>query len=497
MYFLGVESATRATRAIVVDLDSACVVASATVPHSFIEGLPAGHLEQDPAGWVTALDQAVRGCLQQLGPKKDEVVAMAVGAQSKGMVILDQKNQIIRPAKVSGDRSTGKQVDQFNREFGGPPGFCELTGNALDEDGLAAQILWLKEREPFNFQKAASVMQPRDFLNYWLTGVRRAEMGDASRTGLLDVKTGNWHEMIIEFIDPRLFKMLLPLGGDALSLGGLRKEVLQSWGLSGEILVSAGSGRVMMSALASGSSRLGTAVLELGVTGAVWGLSAQPHVDPRNEVSMWCDATHQWLAHFEEDQAVASLEMVQDHYGWNGQQMELAASSSEIGAGGLMALPLGHGTKHQDGEGMFYGITMRNFTPSNMARATLEGIAVRLAYGYHRMSELGIDFGTVCVTGRGADSQFWRQLIADVCGVKSYSLKNQEGAALGAAIHAAVAYFQQTGEGLSFSDMAAYAVITDEESWCEPDEGRHQFYLNQLSKQQYLAETLIGSGFLV
>ncbi|MDB4692177.1 FGGY-family carbohydrate kinase, partial [Akkermansiaceae bacterium] len=120
-----------------------------------------------------------------------------------------------------------------------------------------------------------------------------------------------------------------------------------------------------------------------------------------------------------------------------------------------------------------------------------------LAYGFHRMRELEIDFQTVCVTGKGVGSKLWRQLLADVCGVQTYSLKNQEGAALGAAIHAAVAYFRQTGESLSFSEMAAYAVVAEDDSWCTPDEGRHKFYLDQLSKQQYLAETLIGAGFLV
>ncbi|MDA7535594.1 FGGY family carbohydrate kinase [bacterium] len=497
MYFLGIESSARATKAIVVDLESASVIASATAPHSLIDGLPEGHLEQDPAEWIEALDKTVKDCLNQLGPRRNDVVAMAVGAQSKGFVILDEDNQIIRPSKVSGDQSALKQLDQFNREFGGPPGLSELTGNALEADGLAAQLLWLKEREPYNFQKAVSVMQSHDFLNYWLTGVRRAEVGDASRTGLLDVKTGNWHEILVDFIDPGLSNMLLPVSGEVSVLGSLRKEVFLSWGLHREILVSAGSGRAMMAALGSGSSHLGTAVIDLGLTGAVWGLSGQPHPDPRNEVSIWCDATHQWLAHFEEDSAVASLEIMQEHYAWNGQQMEAAAAAAEVGAGGLMALPLGHGTKHQGGQGMFHGVTTGNFTPGNMARASLEGVAVGLAYGFHRMRELEIDFQTVCVTGKGVGSKLWRQLLADVCGVQTYSLKNQEGAALGAAIHAAVAYFRQTGESLSFSEMAAYAVVAEDDSWCTPDEGRHKFYLDQLSKQQYLAETLIGAGFLV
>ncbi|MGJ8695113.1 MAG: FGGY family carbohydrate kinase [Verrucomicrobiaceae bacterium] len=497
MYFLGIESGAHATRAIVVDLESASVTASSTAPHSLVEGLPAGHQEQDPAVWIQALDQAVRDCLVQLGPRRNDVVALAVGAQSKGLVLLDHENQIIRPAKIAGDTSARTQLDLLNREFGGPPGLSELTGNALEVDCPATWLLWLKEREPYLFQKTETVMQPHDFLNYWLTGVKRGEVGDASRSGLLEVKSGRWNASICDYIDPRLREMLLPLGGNGAVMGALRPEVAQSWGFQREILVSTGSGRAMMAALGSGSSHRGSAVVDLGATGAVWGLSSQPMIDPRNEVSTWCDATSQWLGHFEEDRAVASLEMVQGHYGWNGKQMEEAAAATKVGAGGLMALPLGYGTMHKGGEGMFHGVTMNNFTQGNVARATLEGIAVGMAYGFHRMAELEMNYQSVCVTGRGVGSQFWRQLVADVCGVPSYAIKNQEGAALGAAIHAAVAYFQQTGESLSFGEMAAYAVVADEGSFCDPDGERHEFYLEQLSKQQYLAETLIGAGFLV
>ena len=252
-----------------------------------------------------------------------------------------------------------------------------------------------------------------------------------------------------------------------------------------------------MAALGSGSSHAGTAVMDLSTSGAVWGVSEQPIIDPRSEVKAWCDATHQWLAHFEEARAVTSIEMIESHYGWSTDDLDAAASNSPHGAHGLKSLPLGYGTQNAGGEGMFHGVTAQNFTPSNIARATLEGLAVGLGYGYHRMGELGLEFQNICVTGRGVQSQQWRQLVSDVCGVPSYSLHAQEGASLGAAIHAAVAYFQQTGESLTFSEMAAYAVAPDESTWCEPNPERHQFYLDQLSRQQYLAETLIGAGFLV
>ena len=497
MYFLGVESAESETRAIVVDLESARVVASASETHTLVEGVPIGSQEQDPAMWIAALDRTVKECLNSLGAERDKVVAMSVGAQSQGLVLLDENNQVVRPAKIKGDTSGAKQLQQLNRAFGGAPGLSELIGNRLKVDSLVTKLLYIKEREPNHFRKTTSVMQSREFINYWLTGVKKTEAGDASRTGFFDVPNRRWCQSIVDFVDPNLSSMLSPIAGSEKLLGPLRGEIARSWGLKTEILVGIGSGRSMMRTLGAGTVDPGTAVWDFGSSATVWGTSKEARVDARSEVDLWCDATDQWLSHFTEERAVASMEMIRKHYNWSDLEMEQAASRAPVGSGGLMALPLGHGTSGEKGEGMYHGITALNFTQPNVARATLEGIALGLAYGYHRMVELDYDFQNIHVTGSGAKSRFWRQLIADVTGVPSCSLVTHEGAALGAAIHAAVTYLQQGGENLTFAEMADYSVLIDSESWCEPDQERHGFYLDQLSKQQYLAETLIGAGFLV
>ena len=497
MYFLGVESAESETKAIVVDLESATVVASASSPHTLVEGVPIGSQEQDPVSWIAALDQAVKECLNSLGPARDQVVAMSVGAQSKGIVLLDENNSIVRPAKIAGDTSASKQLQALNRNYGGAPGLSELIGNRIEVDSPVTKLLWLKERESSNFHRTRAVMQPREFINYWLTGVKKAEAGDASRTGLFDVPNRKWSQPMIDFVDPSLWEMLSPVAGPDKLLGPLRGEIARSWGLKQEMIVSIGSGRSMMRALGAGTVDPSTAVLDFGSSGTVWGLSQTPQVDPRSEVDLWCDGTDRWLSHFTEERAVASLEMIRKHYGWSGLDMEQAASKAPIGSGGLMSLPLGHGSTSGKGEGMLHGITALNFTQSNIARATLEGIASVIVFGYHRMTEMDYDFKNIRVTGRGVGSKFWRQLIADVTGVPSCTLVTHEGAALGAAIHAAVTYFQQGGENLTFAEMADYSVLVDDSSWCEPNEENHEFYLEQLSRKQYLAETLIGAGFLV
>jgi xylulokinase len=497
MLFLGVESALHATKVVVVDLESATVVSEEEMEHVFEQGLPQGHLEQDPAYWIKGLDYTVRACLERLGPRRDEVVAMSVGAQPKGMVLLDSENQIIRPAKVAGDVSAQKQLDRLNREFGGPPGLGEILGNSIQLDSPAAHLLWLKEEKPDQFQNAVSIMQPLSLLNFWLTGERAAEVGDASQTGMLDVRRGEWSSLLCDFIDPGLEHSLLPLRNESALLGPLRMEVAQSWGIQREILVSRGSGLAMMAALGSGSSHANTAVVSLLNTGAVWGAVENPLIDPRGEIAAWCHATPQWLAYYEEESAEATLRMIDSHYQWSPSELEKMASRSEVGSQGLKALLLGSGRHRSGFEGMFYGMTAQNFQPKHVARAILEGVAGSLGYGYQRMEELGQKFNKVCVTGRGSGSALWRQMVSDVCGVPCYRLCEDHGAAMGAAIHAAAAYFQHTGEKVTFTEIASRVVTAEESSWIEPDAKRHEFYLDQLSRQQYLAEKLIGTGFLM
>lgn len=497
MYFLGIESAESMTSALVVDLDSGQVIASAVQSHSMIEGRTSDVREQDPSMWIRALDQAVKECLASLGEDREEVVAMSVAAQPKGTILLDEGNQVIRPAKIAGDRSGGRELDLLSEKFGGVSGLSALLGNRIEVDSAATQLMWLKKHESANFVRAKSVMFPLEFLNYWLTGERMAEVGAVSGSGLFDVANRRWSGEVASYLDSKLPGMLSPVAESGrLNLGVLRKEIGASWGLGREVKVGLGSGLPMMRALSLGNVKSGTAVLDFGSTGAVWGLADEPTVDPRGESSLWCDVTGRWISHFNEERAVATLEMVRNHYHWTGLEMEQAASQAPMGAGGLMALPLGHGSRSGKGEGAFHGITTANFTSGNVARAALEGIAVGLSFGFQRMIELGLSFGEIRVAGRGVASRFWRQLISDVAGVPACALQNDQGVAMGAAMHAAVNYFREMGQNMTFPELTERVIQVDESSRCSPRQDRHDYYLERLSRQQYFAETMTGAGFL-
>src|SRR5688500_11558591 len=189
MIALGIDSGTQSTKAIALDVESGAIIASASEGYGLIEALPPGHLEQEPQVWLDAVDKTVRACVQALGKRKSEVRGIGVSGQQHGLVALDKKSKVIRPAKLWCDTSTVDQCNQFEAEFGGADGLIRLAGNAILPGYTAPKILWMKQHEPKNFRALESVLLPHDYINLFLTGERGMEYGDASGTGLLDVRT--------------------------------------------------------------------------------------------------------------------------------------------------------------------------------------------------------------------------------------------------------------------------------------------------------------------
>ena len=175
MIALGIDSGTQSTKTIALDVETGQILASAQKGYGLIEGLPPGHLEQDPQEWVDALEVTVAEVLRALGKRKQEVSAIGVSGQQHGFVPLNAQGQVIRPAKLWCDTSTVEQCRQFEEEFGGTDELIKLSGNAMLPGYTAPKILWLKQNEPHNFRALETVLLPHDYLNYFLTGARTME----------------------------------------------------------------------------------------------------------------------------------------------------------------------------------------------------------------------------------------------------------------------------------------------------------------------------------
>lgn len=499
MYFLGIEINPAGTRVVALDLEAAEVSAEATSPHAWIEGLPAGYREQDPTTWIHAVDQAVRKCLGALGPRRNQVAGISVAGPIRGTVALDAESRIIRPAKLAGDLSAKRQADEISRVFGGSPGLLELLGQVPGVDSLAAECLWLKQQEPYHFQRTTALLSAQDFIAYWLTGERATEVGSASMSGLFDLRARQWSAEFIHAIDPDLMARLPRIASSGEPRGSLRPALAQAWGLSDQVQVGAGSAAPMLAGLAAGCVAPGTIAVELGATGVITGVQDSPVIDLRGEISGLCNATGGWMGLATTTNAVTAIELVRRHYGWTAEQFDQAVASVPPGADGLMFLPYLSGEsmpRLPEGCGVLHGLTLQNFSPAGFARAAAEGVALSLGYGVSRLMDLGFEPSEIRLLDAGSLSHTTRQMLADVFGLPVVPVGSRQGAAIGAAMQAAVAFFRQSGETLGFPEIASYLVSSEPHGRCEPDTKRHRVYAELMSRQQYLVDTLHPAGFL-
>jgi xylulokinase len=499
MIALGIDSGTQSTKTLALDVESGQTLATASQAYGLIDGLPPGHLEQDPKTWIAAVDTTVREVLEKLGPRKDEVLAIGVSGQQHGFVPLDKKNRVIRPAKLWCDTSTVDQCEQFESEFGGSEGLIELAGNAILPGYTAPKILWLKQVEPAHYKALEGILLPHDFINLHLTGDRSMEYGDASGTGLMDVRTRQWSEPLIDFIDPDLHACLPTLASSRRAAGLLRDALCKEWGLGKNVVVSAGGGDNMMGAIGTGNVQPGVVTVSLGTSGTVYAYSAEPVIDPEGEVAAFCDSTDRWLPLVCTMNVTVATEQARKLFGWNHEQLESQIATTPAGADGLLFLPYLTGERTPNlpnGTGSYQGLTVDNMTAAHMARATMEGATLGLAYGLNRFRELGIAPTEIRLTGGGSKSALWRQICADIFGVPTVCLQSSEGAALGSAIQAAFAHSTASGHPTTFRELCARIVKLDPSTRAEPNEDHKETYAQLLTKQSDLTRRLHAAGHL-
>ncbi len=499
MIALGIDSGTQSTKTIAIEVATGKFLASAQKGYGMIEGLPPGHLEQDPQEWTDAVDVTVREVLAALGDRKQEVMAIGVSGQQHGFVPLDAQGRVIRPAKLWCDTSTADQCRQFEAEFGGTDELIKLSGNAMLPGYTAPKILWLKQNEPHHYRALETVLLPHDYLNFFLTGERTMEYGDASGTGLMDVRTREWCQPLIDFIDPELSGALPQIASSRRAIGLLRDNLRIKWGLERSPVVSAGGGDNMMGAIGTGNVQPGVVTVSLGTSGTVFAQAAEPVVDPEGEVSAFCDSTDRWMPLACTMNVTVATEQMRKLFHWNHEQMEKQILSAPVGSGGLLFLPYLNGERTPNlpaATGMFHGLTTTTMAPSYMARAVMEGVTLGLAYGLNRFRSLGIKPTEIRLTGGGSKSSVWRQMCADVFGVSTVCLKSAEGAALGAAIQAVYAWHSAQGKPSTFRELCLRMVEVENVTRCFPDDSHADTYRKLLSRQGDITRRLHAGGQL-
>ena len=494
MIFLGIDSGTQSTKVVALDFSSGNILAEAQKSYDLIPGLPAGHLEQNPSEWIDATGDAIQICLEKIGARRDEVAGIGVSGQQHGLVVLDEAGEVIRPAKLWCDTSTVEQCSLFETEFGGVSGLIELSGNTILPGYTIPKLLWLKQNEPENFSRVETILLPHDYINYWLTGTKRMEYGDASGTGMLDIRSRQWCHELMDFVDPSVRDMLPPLGSSLEVHGQLRSDLADAWSLPKDVIVSAGGGDNMMGAIGTGNVAPGVITASLGTSGTLYGVSGKPAIDPGGEVAAFCDSADQWLPLVCTMNVTVVTEQVRKMFGFDLDGLESAVAHSTPGAGGICFLPYLNGERTPnlpEGSGVLHGLRPDNMTPENMARSAMEGATLGLAYGLESFRKMGISPSEIRLTGGGSNSAQWRQIAADVFDTPVVLLATAEGAGLGAAIQAA---YCRGGGSEGYMDLCNRLVALDDESRCEPNPVNVDIYRELLEKHTGMSRELHSVG---
>ena len=490
--YLGVDCGTQSLRVIAWDPHSGSL-ASSSQDYGLISGLPPGHKEQHPQDWIDALETCM-GRLGDRGVNLSRVRAIGVSGQQHGLVLLDQSDNVLRPAKLWNDTSTGAQCHRIVEAAGGLDAYREEIGNSLPPGFTASKILWVKENEPGTYRRIASLLLPHDYLNLHLTGDKTSEAGDASGTGYFQVARRAWSDRALRWLDlQRDLRPCLPrLIGAREPAGQLRSSLARRWGLPAGVQVSSGGGDNMMGAIGSGNVSGGKVTVSLGTSGTLYCYSPTPVLDPQGEIAAFCDSTGGWLPLACTMNVTVATEMVRSGF-LSGTLEEFNRRIETVPAGseGLILLPYLEGERMPnvpEGTGVLLGLSPRTASPGHLARACMEGVTLGLRYGLDRLRELGARPGEIRLVGGGSRSRVWRQIAADVFGCPVINLIHEEGPAFGAALQAA-----WCREGESLETWVDRFVRLDEGTRQTPSRSGQEVYEQLYSVYRKLSDTLIDS----
>lgn len=492
--FIGIDSGTQGTKVIVLSRATGRIIASAYAPHELME-TPQGGREQHPRWWTAACDAAMKEVLRVPAVVSDQVKAIAVSGQQHGLVPLDEKGEVLRPAKLWCDTETASQCLALTRRVGGQAAVVNAIGNSIAVGFTASKVAWLREQEPLNYARLHTALLPHDYLNYWLTGERKTECGDASGTAYFDVRQRCWSETLLDVIDPDgRFKTCLPeIMAPADICGKLRPRMAAAWGLSKEILVAAGGGDNMMAAIGTGNVQAGVLTASLGTSGTIYAYSDTPVVDRLGELAAFCSSSGGWLPLVCTMNVTVATELTRDLFEMNLAQFNEAVSQARPGADGLLLLPYFNGERTPalpEATATFHGMTSINYTPSNVCRAAMEGATLGLRYGLDVMLRNGIQPTEIRLVGGGAQSRIWRQLVADLFQLPVVSPAEAEAGALGAALQALWCYCNQSEGDAALADLCTEYISLDEASRAYPNGEILSFYEDLYKRYRSLDRTM-------
>ncbi|MDR7191384.1 xylulokinase [Luteimonas terrae] len=480
----GLDAGTQSVKLVVYDADTRQVVASASAPLDLISG-DDGSREQHPAAWV----EAMHDCFGAIDVSvRHRIVALGVSGQQHGFVPVDAAGEVLGPAKLWCDTSTSAECGEIMDAVGGAGRCIELAGNPVLAGYTASKLPWTRRHRPEVYARLATILLPHDYLNFVLTGERFCEYGDASGTGWLDVRTRQWSSAMLDATDDTrdLRDCLPPLVEPDASFPML-PAIASALGLPAGVRVSAGGGDNMMAAIGTGCVAEGRLTMSLGTSGTLFAYADRPIVDDDGAWAAFCSSSGGWLPLICTMNCTVVTEQVAKMFGFSTRDGDARIAATAPGADGLTFLPFLNGERTPDlplGKGVLAGLGAHNMREAHVYRAAMEGATYSLRYGYDAFVGAGMRFDRIALTGGGANSAAWRQMVADVFDCPVDVPAQVESAAFGAALQALWSLQRAQGDAGTLAEVAAAHVAVDPSLACTPDPERVRAY--QPAYQRFL-----------
>jgi len=467
MKLLGIDVGTGGTRAVVVD-ENGSVVASATAEHAPFASPKTGWAEQEPRDWWRATAEAVRDVLKHAEVSADDISCVGFSGQMHGAVLLDESEEVLRPALIWCDQRTDAQGKAIT-DLVGASRLIELTANPALTNFTVTKLMWVREHEPELWSRFRYFLLPKDYVRLRLTSERATDVADASGTLLLDVANRRWSDAMLDALD--INKSCLPALFESSEITGrVSAQGARETGLREGTPVVAGAGDQAAGAVGMGIVRPGAVSATIGTSGVVFAATARPALDKGGRVHTFCHAIPgRWHVMGVTQAAGLSLRWFRDRFGVGGDVPASSyeddpydllckeASTAPPGSDGVLWAPylMGERTPHLDpgARAALVGLAASH-TRAHAVRAILEGVAFSLRDTLTIFAEMGVPVDTIRLGGGGSRGPLWRQIQADIYGREVEILAAEEGAAYGAALLAGVG----VGTWSSVDEACARAV---------------------------------------
>jgi xylulokinase len=467
--YAGLDAGTQSIKLVVYDPDRKHVVAVTSASLELISK-DDGSREQLASWWI----DAVRQCFGQLDIKtRKAIVAIAVSGQQHGFVPLGQNGEVLAPVKLWCDTSSSHECQEIMDAVGGSRRCIELTGNPILAGYTASKLPWTRRHRPEAYRALECIMLPHDYLNFYLTGERFCEYGDASGTGWFDVRERRWSAELLAAIDPDrdLLNCLPPLVTTE-TMFPILPHIAEALGISNTVRIGVGGGDNMMAAIGTGCVVPGQLSMSLGTSGTLFAYADYPVIDPNGAWAAFCSSSGGWLPLICTMNCTVATETTARMFGFNTRDGDEHIAASSPGADGLSLLPFFNGERTPDmpnARGVLVGMDLGNATTANLHRAAMEGATYSLRNGYDAFTATGLQFDAIVLTGGGSKSTAWRQMVADVFELPVKVPHQAEGAAFGAALQAMWASEHEENGSTALTSIVASHVGMDSMLAAEPN----------------------------